>query len=291
MLNPFSEPAYLLPPLVLLAVSFVLMVVVWRGTQRNFSSLLFLGLLLSIGLWGLLVFGMRASPDIHRALLWERMLPPASYATFVLFYHFTLAYTNAKGQRAILLASYLLLVTIAALSQTDLLIKGMRLEDYGYAPSLGPAVYPLGIIGPILMVGGAYNLRQRYKISLSSEERNRILYLLIAALFPLVGAFLDSFTNLPPASIWTSLIFCIICSVAILKYHLLDIRVVIRKSLAYLLVSLMIAIPYVGILFLLTQVLQAGTELWLVQALIILLLAMALRPLYSRVQQMVDRLF
>lgn len=291
MINPLSNPSYLLPPLVTLVVSLLLIAVVWRWGRKSLSTLLFSGFLLSIGLWALLLFGMRSSPDVYRALLWERALPVTGYATFVLYYHFTLAYTNTRGQRRILLAAYLYLAVVTALSPTELLIQRMRLEDYGYAPVMTPLAFPLMMSLPALMVGGAYNLVRRYKTSISYEERNRLLYLVIALLFPLLGTFLDAFSNLPPAGIWANLIFCIICSVAILKYHLLDIRIIIRKSLVYLLISATVAIPYVSVLYSLYHFFESTVEAYWIHALIILLLAIILRPLYSLAQQFVDRLF
>jgi PAS domain S-box-containing protein len=107
----------------------------------------------------------------------------------------------------------------------------------------------------------------------------------------MAGGILDGLTNLPPASIWGNLIFCIICTIAIVKYHLLDIRVVVRKSLAYLLISLLIAAPYVGVLYLLHYIFEPILGPWWVHAVLILLLAIFLRPLYSWAQKIVDRLF
>ncbi len=293
MANPLSNPFYLAQPLVALVVCVALAMVVWRGTRthRSFSGKIFCVLLLGAGLSGLLIFGMRSSPDLHRALLWERALPFVTSAIYVLYYHFTLAYTSTRGQRRILAAAYLFLVVTAAFSPTNLLIERMHLEYYGYAPVLGPVGIPLFAVGPFLLVGGVYNLLKRYKHSYSYEERNRIVYLITAALFPVLGILLDVFSNLPPAAIWGSLIFCIICTVSIVKYHLLDIRIVVRKSLVYLLVSIMIAIPYVGILYLLHFIFEPILESWWVHPIIILLLAIVLRPLYSWAQNFVDRLF
>jgi len=290
MVNPFTNPSYLMPPLIAFVASLILITLVLRGTRRSFSDWLFCGLLLGLGLWGLLLFGMRSSPDLHHALIWDRGLPAAFCLTFVLYYHFTLTYTNASGQRPILLISYLFVVVILALTPTDLMVERMRMEYYGYAPVIGPALVPVSIGGVLLMGGAAYNLVKRYKASSSCEERNRLLYLIIALLFPLTGAFLDAFSNLPPAAIWGNLIFCILCSIAILKYHLLDIRIVARKSLVYLLISSGIAIPYVSLLYFLHYIFEPALgPLW-IHALIILLLAIILRPLYSSAQQLVDRL-
>ena len=290
-MNPLSNPSYLLSPLVTLVASIILLVVVWRGTQRNFSTNIFCGLLSSVALWSVVLFSMRSSHDTHQALYWDRAISPIIYATYLLYYHFTLAYTSTKGQTRILFVAYLVLVAIVALSPTDLLIEKMRLEYYGYAPVPGLVALPFAASGLLLLGGGAYNLFKRYRTSHSYEERNRLLYLALAAIFPLSGALLDGFSDLPPATVWGYLIFCIICSISILKYHLLDIRVVIRKSLAYLFVSLVIAAPYVSILSLLNHILRARMEPWWVHAIIILLLAILLRPLYGWAQHLVDKLF
>jgi len=292
MINPLINPSYLVPPIVASVASFVLAAVVWYGSRRkSFSNQLFTGILLTVGVWGLLLFAMRASPDVQRAVLWDRALPVATLATFLLFYHFTLAYTDNRGKRGILLTFYLILAATAAISPTELLIERMRLEGYGYAPVIGPASYPLLMGYVFLMVAGMYNLIRRYKVSRSYEERNRLIYLAIAVLFPLVGIFLDALSNLPPVFIWTNLAFCAICTIAILRYHLLDIRVIARKGLAYVLLSVVIAAPYVIALFVLNRVLYARIEQWWQYVLVILPLAIALRPLYSRAQQWVDKVF
>ena len=124
MINPLINPSYLAPPIIASVASFVLAAVVWYGSRRkSFSNQLFTGILLTIGVWGLVLFAMRASPDVQRAVLWDRALPVATLATFVLFYHFTLAYTDTHGKRGILLTFYLILATVAAISPTELLVE------------------------------------------------------------------------------------------------------------------------------------------------------------------------
>ncbi len=291
MTNPFSNPSYLLPPLAALAVTIILLMVIWRKSRWDFSSRIFLLLIFSVGLWSFFVFGMRASPDTSHALPWGRAVIVPGFATWVFYFHFSAAVTNLGKQRGIILIAYSLLILAAILSPTDLVIRSMRVESYGYAPDTSTLGLFFFLAGFILIVLSVRNLLKRYKMSLSHEERNRLLYLSIAAVFPILGGGLDGFSNLPPAAIWTNLIFCIICSVAIVKYHLLDIRVVVRKSLAYALTSVLIAVPYAGMLIILNQVLRTRSEPWWVHAIIILLLAILLRPLYSLTQGFVDRLF
>jgi PAS domain S-box-containing protein len=291
MMNPFSAPAYLLPPLILFVTGLMLLSVVLRGTRGSFTGRILSFLLLSVALGGFAIFGMRSSPDVQQALIWDRISFVAAFAVFVFYYHFTLAYTNVEGKRIILYAAYLLLVIAAVAMPTGLLVERMRLEDYGYAPISGPLTLVLVAAGIFLTGDGIHNLIKRYKSTALYEERNRLLYLTVMAPLLLIGACLDAFSSLPPVALWTALLFCIICTIAILKYHLLDIRIVVRKSLVYLLVSIMIAVPYVSILYLLHFIFQPILESWWVHPIIILLLAIALRPLYSWVQNFVDRLF
>jgi PAS domain S-box-containing protein len=291
MMNPLSAPVYLLPPLILFAAGLMLLSVVLRGTRGSFTGRILSLLLLSIALGGFAIFGMRSSPNVQQALIWDRISFVAAFAVFVFYYHFTLAYTNIEGKRIILYAAYLLLVIAAAAAPTGLLVERMHLEDYGYAPVSGPLTLALVAAGIFLVGDGIHNLIKRYKSTALYEERNRLLYLTIMAPLLLIGACLDVFSSLPPVGLWAALLFCIICTIAILRYHLLDIRIVIRKSLVYLLVSFIIAVPYVSIIYLLHFIFQPILESWWVHPIIILLLAVALRPLYSWAQNFVDRLF
>ena len=293
MIAIFSEPSYLVPPLFVAAVTFVLLVIALLWSRRDFATILFCGVLVCMTLLNVFVYAMRSSPDVHHALVWEKAILPPTTAAFVLYYHFALVYTNTRGKRhrGLLLASYLFLILITVITPTDLLVKGMQVKDYGYAPIIGPVCYVWFLAGPLLILGGAYNLLRNYKVSNSREEKARLIYPVIAAAFPLIGSFLDGFTDLPPATIWTNLIFCILCSIAILKYNLLDIRVFVRKSSVYLLVSAVVAIPYVGLLYILYYIFQLRIAPWWLHGLLVLLIAIVLRPIYGWAQQSIDKLF
>jgi len=292
MISPFTHPTYLLPPLIAFILSIGLALLIWRTSrQKQLSIRLFIALLITISAWGLILFGMRTSLDIERALLWDRGVPVAILATFVLFYHFTHAHTDNRGQRGILMASYIGLAITAAISPTGLIIERMRVEDYGYAPVIGLGAYPVLMSSPLLTAAAIRNLVRRYKISPSHEEKNRLVYLVIGAGLLITGVFLDALSNLPPACIKTNIAFSILGSIAILKYNLLDIRTIARRSLAYIVASGAIAIPYVAGMFYLTRTLGVATSPIWIHAIIIVLIAILIRPLYTWSQQRVDRLF
>jgi len=293
MLNPLSNPFYLLPPLIAAAACLGVAAYVWRRASRSPGKLMFCVYVLCVAGWSALIFLMRSSPDQAQALAREKTMVVAYYLMFILFFHFTVSYASVTGRasRVVLGLSYALAATVAVLAPTDLLIRAMRVEPYGYAPVLGPLVPPLSAMGFMLMGGGAYNLVRRYRQSRSYEERNRTAYLVLLLSLPIIGGLLDAFTNLPPIAIWANLAFCVLGAVVIARYHLWDIRVVVRRGLVYLLVSGVVAIPYVGMIYLVYHWLEPRLTPWWLLVVLVLLLAFALRPLYGWAQTVVDRSF
>lgn len=282
---------YLLPPLISAGLAVSLMLIVMAKGWRTHASRSFLLIAFGTTLWGLFIFLMRASPDVEHALSWDKAAIPAGFAMFVFYYQFSLVLTGAKQNRAILMAAYLLLALVIAFSRTGLFVQTMRVESYGYAPIVGPGVYPLYLVGIALMAMAYYHLVKAYKSSRDYEEKNRFLYVALALSFPVVGTVVEVFPIIYPSAIFGNMAFCLLTSVAIIRYHLFDIRIAIRKGLAYLLISALVAIPYVAIILLASLVLH-GTQvpLW-VYVVLLLFLASASQPLWRRVQRAVDRLF
>lgn len=292
MINPLSDPGYLVPPLVVAGVSLGLLGVIVRYGRRVFARRLLACMVIGVALTGFFLFAMRTSTNAEQAVLWERPIFCAVYSTFVFFYHFILASTSKKEGKALLYLSYTLLVVSLALIPTNLIIERMIVEDYGYAPVIGPFAIVIIIAGLVLVGDGMRNLLKRSRIAPSQEERNRLQYLIIAAPVLAVGSLVDVLgpSWLPPVGIWTVLTFATIATIVVVKYHLLDIRIVVRKGLAYLLLSIMVAAPYATILLLLSRV-TALAQRWWLYAVVIVLTAVLLRPLYGWAQRKVDKLF
>jgi len=279
-------------PLIAALVNIILLVLVWRLGRKEFSSLLFSVMLISFGLSAGFTFLMRSSAEVNQALIWDRSLVAAALPAYVLYYHFAVVYSKVRDQKVLVTVAYLLTAVLMILvSATDWGVKEMVVKPYGYGPVVGPVGYLIFLALPIFIIGGGYNLVRGYFSSRSIEERNRLIYLIIASLFPLLGAGLDALTNLPPAFIWSNMIFCVICSISILRYHLLDIRVVVRTSLVYLIISSMLAIPYLIILYILIVQMHIGSNVWWVNVIVIFIAAVTLRPIYTQAQRIVDKLF
>ena len=289
MVNPLSNPSYLIPPLIAVAISFPLAFLVLRKDPKVLANRLLALLLVSLGFWGFFVYLMRSSPDVEHALSWNRMVFPSGFALFIFYYHFTCAYTRVTPKK-LLWAAYSVLIIVCILSAANLLFSHITLESYGYAPHFYPSIYIISASGSLFLVMGLWNFIKAFRGVTRYEEKTRLAYMIAAILILLILGIVDFSPNLPPIGLYGNILFGTITAVAILKYHLLDINIVIRKGSAYLLMSVLIAIPYGGIVIGISMGLHTQFPLW-GYILMVVFLAFIIAPLWQRVQDWVDRLF
>jgi signal transduction histidine kinase len=283
--------SYTLPPALALATGLAIGAVVMKWAPPSPRRRAFFIMVSGLLLWGVLTLGMRLSTDPDVALLWQRWLGIAVLVISLGFYRFSLEYARVSGRRRGLTLAYVTVTLFAIAAPSGLLVKDIRIEEYGYAPVIGPLAIPAALAATTLLLASVYTLLQRYRAISAYEERNRLLFISVAASLPLVGSILDGFTNLPPASTWTNILFCVLCSVALLGYRLLDIPGFARRSLMYLALGVIVALPYTAVLLALQKLIGERMESTWGYVLGVIFLALFLRPLYGAAQNLVDRLF
>jgi len=283
--------SYVLPPAIAAGSGLAIIAIVLQWAPPSRSRRLFVMMVSGLVLWGITIMGMRLSPVVSVALIWDQWAAAAIMVLNLGYYHFSLVYTNTPGQRRALAVGYGLVAIYAIGTPAGVLIQDLRVEDYGYAPVPGILALPAVVTALALLLAGVRTLVRRYRMTSSYEEKTRLLYLIVGAFFPMVGTILDIVTNLPPVGIWTNIIFCAVSAVALLEYRLLDIPQVARRTLTYLVLGVMVSVPYVFTLSVIQQVFHARLESFWGYAITILLLALFLRPLYAWAQDVVNRLF
>ncbi len=295
MINPLTHPSYLFPPLVAFVISIVLLITVLVKSRRIARDKAFCAFLFCLTLWSIAIYLFRSSPDINRALFWDRIVAIFVLGLPVVFYHFSLTYVQTRVRaihKRVYLFLYLYWLLIVILAPSSLFIERIELRSYGYAPIAAPLMYPFMIFCVSLMLAGLYNLSKVYRTSLISEERNHLFYIIIATLILIVGTLLDAIPGLPPIGIWSNIAFSTITAIAILRYHLLDIRLVIKKGLVYFGSIGLLMVIYGILLFGISQYLERnwGITFWR-NALILLVIAISLYPIFRKSQERVDRWF
>ena len=301
----FYASFYELLPLLSFIFNIFLLSLVLRSDWKSLRNRVFALLLFTMALWSLTVFGMRTSPHpngAELALIWGKTAVVMVLGISVLFYHFSLLYTRLHSPGSALPIFYSAWVVLAVLS-----ISGYAVSHVAEIPLYGGYVgwsfrfTELGVIylalGYIPALLGMHNLIGHYRGVRSPEEKNRALYIVAGAGLSLLGSASDFLfaSNLLfyPFGIMANLYFAALTAVAMLKYQLLELRVVLRSGLTYTLLGIFIVGVYGLVFFLFSFAFRSQSEsaqlLSVISAAAVV--AIALQPVLGQLQHWADRWF
>jgi two-component system, NtrC family, sensor kinase len=270
----------------------ILLSLVLRHPRHNTETRWFSVFLSGMTLWGLTIGMMRVS-DLVASAVWEKAALVAIALTVVSFYYFAMTHIHTYSRLFNALPAIFFIFTVIV-SPTSLLVEGMGVDRFGRAPDWNILLYPWFVILYTIMLAAIFRLNQARIAATSYEAKNRYLYLIIGTGICFLGGISDVLPalgiNIYPSSIITNMAFALLTAIAILRYQLLDIRVVIRKSAAYILTSMVVAVPYVGAIAWFSLLFQKTLPIWL-NILLVLVLALGLQIVWQRVQTTVDRWF
>ncbi|MFQ5874251.1 MAG: GAF domain-containing protein [Dehalococcoidia bacterium] len=287
---------YLIVPLLVFIFASFLTVLVLRGHARSPVHRIFTIMLAAMAVWGLTIFGMRASGSPDTAIIWEKAALVAILAVSLFFYHFTRLFTRQAGERLLLPLGYLAAIAAIGLVASGLVVDEMEQEWYGYAPRFGNLSAAYLFLVYLVTFLGIRNLVKQYLSPPSDAARNRTLYILLGVGCSLLGGISDSvpsLMNVYPVGMVGNLLFILFTAVAILKHNLLDVRVVIKKGFVYSVVSGAILGVYVAFLFSFNLLFQSNASAlsWPGNLVAFLTVAILLKPILDRVQRVADRWF
>ncbi len=289
--------AYIVLPFLVFVFSAFLAGIVLKSNWGSNRHRLFAALLIAMSFWGLTIFGMRSSPSLYIAYQWEKVVFVAISFVSVFFFHFTAQYTNMRVSQWVIRGVYVWGMSMAVLSASGILTTGMQLKFYGYAPIFGRAAIlylPVAFSVPVVAV---VMLARAFRRSKDSDERNRIGYVTVGASLTIAGGLTDLLPvmgiNIYPLGIVSNIGFGIMTTIAMTRYRLMDLRVLLRRGFAYSLVSTVIFAAY-GIMFLMFSTIfryQNNTAAIIATVAALLVVTIFLPPAIGRIQQLVDRLF
>ena len=287
---------YILPPLLAAVLNLTLFFLVLQRQWKSLLHRIFALFLFNMAVHGLFIFFMRMSPDVQHASTWHIALTILIHGTGIFFYHFTVILTNNRPKKWVLPAGYFLWLVFTILGAMGFVVTGSQMKPYGYAPVLGPMIGPYVVYTYTFTLMGILKLNKTYRASLSNIEKNRIAYVIIGVSCYLLGGVTDMLPVLGiqfyPMAIFSNIAFCVLTAIAILKHHLMDIHILVRKGIYYLLISTIVAIPYTGSALIFGWVISEHMSLtWIWLVILMFIPAIALQPLWSRVQRQVDKLF
>jgi len=234
------------------------------------------------------------SQSKESALFWYTFNIPLSFAQAGIYFFFTRAFLKKDPPRMAAPVSAVIWVIFVVLF---ILFRPLLLPDIYRDPTTGLFVPKISTVAvwlsiPVLFVLGAtiFELVREYKKS-TSLQKVRIQYLLLAIIVVWVGMSANGSPTLRayPIDVAANIASAFLIALAILRYQLLDINVVIRKGLVYSVSVVFMGIGYFTAIFLLTHlfVFERSNSLTLSIVAAIIVVGV-LTPLRDRIQAWID---
>ena len=241
-------------PLVALGLNLLLLASALTPDRRSHRNVLFACLAAALAVWNFGVFELRTTADPDAALVWERLLHVGVIPIPVLFYHYVLAFLDLPRRGAALIGGYALCAAFLAVGPTPAFLHGVTDSAWGFMPAAGPLYTPFFVYFQSYLVLGLVRLVQAYASQSSSFKRNRTLLVIVGVVVSLLGGIVDivrfmfGWDWLYPVGIPSNAIFALALGVAIVRYRLMDVGVLAKRIVLYLLTSAALApILFVGL--------------------------------------------
>jgi len=273
---------------------------VYTKSKINHLHRAFLFICVVLTVWNINTLGLIIARNENFAWYWAKifaigltLIPPGVLRVMVAFTEY-----RGKLEKTMLRSSYGLGLAFSILNFCGLFVTGFFKIGSQYFPRAG-LTYQLFMFNLIVFVGYAILLVfRKHKEATSGMKRNQIKYFLLAVLLTaIVGStnFLQSFgIKIYPVGNMATIISTSIVAYAIVKHRLMDIEVVIKKSVVYAALTVSITAIYaiiVGVFHGIFGITRFAQGSLLVNALAAMVIALSFQPLRNKFQRTVDRLF
>ncbi len=265
---------------------------------RNQLNQVWAFLSLCLAVWSFGTFMLYLSPSEEVALSWLKFYNVGLALIPATFINFSLVFAGASKKKinTVCGIAYCISGFFILLSFTPLFNSSVQHYSWGYYPRPGSLNFLYDVFFLSAPFAVARILVTDYRKS-GPRKRNQYRYIFVA----MAIAFGSSVTNfLPiyggknyPLGHFGILLTGLIISFAIIKYQLMDISIIIRKSAVYSLLTAIVTAAYVAIVFIVQQSFQGFTGYRSTLPVIIVasIVAISFEPVRHYVQVIVDKIF
>ena len=252
--------------------------------------------LAAAGIWSFFSFLLHLDePFLNRfTLMGSRFLIVAFIWMVVTYYYFVQAFVGHKPRLGLWVGAFYVL-SVSALAGFGFLPESAHTDGGVLFIEHGIFLYFLALMSLTLAGGAAVSLVRHYHALSSEAARSKVIYLLGGLSLVLIGGLTNLNDSLVkyPIDHMANLANAILITYAIGKHRLLDIRLVVRKGLAYSTLTALVTAVYLFALFGIQSTFDSqvqGISL-LLAALLAFLTALLFAPLRGYLQERVDSLF
>jgi len=287
---------YSIPPILTLVCFLGLAgLTLFRGKKSRVNFLFLVICTQGIFLYGDILFAFTTT-SAHAALLVSRI--DHAFLVFLIpaYIHFFHLYLRITARKKLVFITYGYAFVLLFFTQTPLYIESMEKQPFGYFAKGGP-LYPFFGVGGLLVTFYVLYLLHRAILSENNgAQKNRLKYVLAGFglmgllnglnVFPMLGV-----SMYPPGN-W-SFLPLILFAIGIFKHNLLDMGLLVKKSLMYSSLTALFTLFY-ALIILLADALFKNHNLsgsYIFSIFFFLLIAFVIGPLKGGIQSVLDRLF
>ncbi|MBU0687319.1 MAG: hypothetical protein KKB81_05650 [Candidatus Margulisbacteria bacterium] len=270
---------------------------VFLKDKKNHNNQIFTAFCISMFIWLLFYSLMNCAQNPQAALFMARIGFCGIVFIPILAFHFIINFIELKFPKTLLQLLYLSGIISIIFSQSNYTYNDIKLHYWGWYPTAGkyylifPSMFAFLFLAGVCLLFWKLN---RLNNQIQAHKIQQIKYLLFAFGIGIIGVvdYLVKYNiEIYPFGYIIALIFILIIAYAILKHHLMDINVVIKKSFIYTITIGLFTGTYVAGIFLLGQYIQNLGGHIIFTALIIILVALLFQPLKNKINQIIDKLF
>ena len=246
----FIEQLYIASSVITSIGSLALGIIVFLKNTKRKVNFVYLFTSLSVFIWSFALIICHLSPNINNALFWNRILHFGSIFIPITFFHFVVELLGVyKEKGRILWFGYFIALCFCLILFTDLFIKGLQ-------PKFDFRIWPVpGVTYPFFMLyHNFYAIFSLYIVYVYFNKstgifREQLKWILIGVSIAFAGGGTNYlyFYNIhfPPIGNIFVFSYIFILAYAIIKYRLMDIKVVITRATIFLIVySLILGVPF-----------------------------------------------
>lgn len=273
---------------------------VFFNKPRNITKVMWSLYSLGISLWGLGIFQFLVTKDPAVVLFISRCINHSSIFISIFFFHFVLLLTGVyKQKKKELFAYYGVFVaySLIALAFPETFIRSLSPKGgFELYPDAGTLYYAVPFLFMFMWIYGLVVLYHSAQQA-SALRRNQFKYLFYSSIIGIGGGCTTLFLIFdipifPYGAIMVPL-YNLAVAYIIVKHQLMDIRIIIRKSVVYTVLLTVLTVIYMASIYILERVFSQviGYQSAMGSSAVFVVLAIILVPLKNWIQSFLDKHF
>ncbi|NQT06785.1 MAG: hypothetical protein HQ575_04515, partial [Candidatus Omnitrophica bacterium] len=267
--------------------------VYWQNPKNKLNKI-FAFYSWSIGWWSFCQIWLIACDNRITALIWTRIEQIGVFFIPTFFIHFVITFLGMKNRRFLIRFCYGLSIFFAMLCPTRHMMADAVPKFYVKHFATPGIVYPFAVFFFfIAVVYGLYELFRAYQQSVGAR-RNQLTYLFWGSLLGYVGGganfalvFGINIPFLNPFGTYALAIYVTAVAYAIVRHQLMEIEVLVKKTLIFASLFTIILGIFIGITIVTQELIAGGRLLGLVISSIVIILTV--RPLEDLLVRVTDK--